>query len=192
MDRRTIIKQISIMTGAAFIGGEIFIQSGCKSDTSKLQLVSFFSKEQVSLLDEIGETILPQTDTPGAKSTQIGSFIDKIVKDCYSSEQQNILLSGIEEIKSGFENKYSISFFKGEASQREEFLNEVNTNMIQKNKNKKKDDPVHYFLMLKQLTILGYFTSETGASQALNYIAVPGKYDGSYPYKKGDKAWATQ
>ena len=64
--------------------------------------------------------------------------------------------------------------------------------MIQKNKNKKKDDPVHYFLMLKQLTILGYFTSETGASQALNYIAVPGKYDGSYPYKKGDKAWATQ
>jgi len=60
MDRRTIIKQISIMTGAAFIGGEIFIQSGCKSDESKLQPVSFFSKEQAALLDEIGETILPE------------------------------------------------------------------------------------------------------------------------------------
>lgn len=190
MDRRTIIKQISIMTGAAFIGGEIFIQSGCKSDTSKLQLVSFFSKEQVSLLDEIGETIL-QTDTPGAKSTQIGSFIDKIVKDCYSSEQQNILLSGIKRLNQVL--KINTQYlFQGRGKQREEFLNEVNTNMIQKNKNKKKDDPVHYFLMLKQLTILGYFTSETGASQALNYIAVPGKYDGSYPYKKGDKTWATQ
>lgn len=191
MDRRTIIKQISIMTGAAFIGGEIFIQSGCKSDASKLQPVSFFSKEQAALLDEIGETILPETDTPGAKSIQIGSFIDKIVRDCYSSEQQNILISGIEEIKSGFENKYSTPFIKGTASQRSEFLNEVNASMIQKKKDKKKDDPVHYFLMLKQLTILGYFTSETGASKTLNYIPVPGKYDGSYPYKKGDKAWAT-
>ncbi len=190
MDRRTIIKQISIMTGAAFIGGEIFIQSGCKSDTSH-QLASVFTKEQIDLLDEIGETILPQTDTPGAKSIHIGSFIDKIVKDCYSSEQQKILISGIEVIKTEFENKYSISFLKGKASQREEFLNEVNASMIQKINDKEKDDPEHYFLILKQLTILGYFTSETGATKALNYIAVPGKYDGSYPYKKGDKAWAT-
>jgi hypothetical protein len=45
--------------------------------------------------------------------------------------------------------------------------------------------------MIKQLTILGYFTSETGATKALRYEAVPGKYDGAYPYKKGDKAWAT-
>ena len=58
-------------------------------------------------------------------------------------------------------------------------------------KNKKKEDPAHYFTLMKQLTLLGYFTSEIGATQALRYVAVPGKYEGCIPYKKGDKAWAT-
>jgi hypothetical protein len=44
---------------------------------------------------------------------------------------------------------------------------------------------------MKQLTLLGYFTSEIGATQTLRYVAVPGKYEGCIPYKKGDKAWAT-
>jgi hypothetical protein len=43
---------------------------------------------------------------------------------------------------------------------------------------------------MKQLTLLGFFTSEPGATKALRHIAVPGKYDGALPYKKGDKAWA--
>lgn len=63
--------------------------------------------------------------------------------------------------------------------------------MVQYKKDKKKDAGDHYFMMIKQLTILGYFTSEIGATKALRYMAVPGKYDGSYPFKKGDKAWAT-
>ena len=58
-------------------------------------------------------------------------------------------------------------------------------------KSKKKDDPAHYFTMMKQLTLFGYFTSKEGATQALRYIAVPGKYEGCIDYKKGDKAWAT-
>jgi len=52
------------------------------------------------------------------------------------------------------------------------------------------DDP-HYFSMIKQLTLWGFFTSEPGATKALRYVAVPGKYEGCIPYKKGDKAWAT-
>ena len=45
--------------------------------------------------------------------------------------------------------------------------------------------------MIKQLTLWGYFSSEIGATQALRYVAIPGKYEGCIPYKKGDKAWAT-
>jgi len=54
----------------------------------------------------------------------------------------------------------------------------------------KKDAPNHYFRMIKELTLLGYFTSEVGCTQALRYLPVPGKYDGDYAYKPGDKAWA--
>jgi hypothetical protein len=45
--------------------------------------------------------------------------------------------------------------------------------------------------MMKELSVLGYFSSKEGATQALRYLPIPGKYDGSFPYKKGDKAWAT-
>ena len=45
--------------------------------------------------------------------------------------------------------------------------------------------------MMKELTLLGFFTSEIGATKALRYVAVPGKYVGCIPYNKGDKAWAT-
>ena len=190
MDRRTIIKQISLMTGAAFIGGEIFIQSGCTSKNSNHNSVSL-STDQLTLMDDIGEAIIPATDTPGSKSIGIGSFMQKMVTDCYSLEQQKIFVGGLEEIKVAFDKKFSIPFSQGSAIQKEEFLNEFNAKITQYNKNKKEGDPDHFFLMLKQLTILGYFSSETGATQALRYIAVPGKYDGSYPYTKGDKAWAS-
>ena len=57
-------------------------------------------------------------------------------------------------------------------------------------KGKKKEDPNHYFTMLKQLTLLGYFTSEIGSKQARRYIETPGRYEACVPYTKGEKAWA--
>jgi hypothetical protein len=57
-------------------------------------------------------------------------------------------------------------------------------------KTKKEKEPNHYFKMVKELTLLGYFTSEVGCTKALRYLPVPGKFIGDYPYKKGDKAWA--
>jgi Gluconate 2-dehydrogenase subunit 3 len=50
--------------------------------------------------------------------------------------------------------------------------------------------PKHYYTMMKQLTLIGFFTSKTGATETLRHVQVPGKYDGALPYKKGDKAWA--
>ena len=56
---------------------------------------------------------------------------------------------------------------------------------------KKPEESSHYFRMMKELTLWGFFTSEIGATQALRFVAVPGRYEGCIPYKKGDKAWAT-
>ncbi len=74
--------------------------------------------------------------------------------------------------------------------QRTAVLIEMDNEQKNYQKAKKKEDPNHYFRMMKELTMLGYFTSEVGATKALRYLPVPGKYDGDVPYKKGDKAWA--
>ena len=75
--------------------------------------------------------------------------------------------------------------------QRKALLTEIDKEANAYNKSKKPEDPAHYFSLMKQLTLLGYFSSEIGATQALRYVAVPGRYEGCIPYKKGDKAWAT-
>ncbi len=56
-------------------------------------------------------------------------------------------------------------------------------------KNKKKEDPTHYFRQFKEMTMLAYFTSEVGCTQARRYVETPGKYDACIPYTKGEKAF---
>ena len=74
--RRDLLKTIALLTGGAVVGGSLFMQ-GCKSNGSK---VINFSPAQISLLDEIGETIIPTTDSPGAKAAEIGKFMKTIVR----------------------------------------------------------------------------------------------------------------
>jgi hypothetical protein len=75
--------------------------------------------------------------------------------------------------------------------QRHDLLVELDKEQRDHTKDKKKEDADHYFRMMKELTLLGYFTSEIGATKALRYIESPGRYDACIPYKKGDKAWAS-
>ncbi|MEL7342639.1 MAG: gluconate 2-dehydrogenase subunit 3 family protein, partial [Bacteroidota bacterium] len=75
--------------------------------------------------------------------------------------------------------------------QMKELLTEIDAEAKAHAEEMEPGDKANYFSVMKQLTLWGYFTSEIGATQALRYIDVPGKYDGEYPYKKGDRAWAT-
>jgi hypothetical protein len=52
------------------------------------------------------------------------------------------------------------------------------------------DAPNHYFRMMKELTLLGYFTSEIGYTQAQRYVESPGRFDPCVPYQAGEPAWA--
>jgi hypothetical protein len=81
-------------------------------------------------------------------------------------------------------------FMKITPEQRKELLTELDKEQKDYAKSKKKEDEPHYFTQMKQLTLLGFFTSEPGATKALRYVAVPGRFDACVPYKKGDKAWA--
>ena len=78
-----------------------------------------------------------------------------------------------------------------DGTQKNELLVTLDKDQKDLMKTKKENDPKPYFRMMKELTLLGYFTSKEGATQALRYVAVPGHYEGCVPYKKGDKAWAT-
>ena len=113
------------------------------------------------------------------------------VKDCYEEKDQKIFMDGMKKLDEASQKKNGKSFMDSTPQQRHDLLVDLDKEQKEYQKAKKEEDPNHYFRMMKELTLTGYFTSEVGATKALRYVAVPGKYEGCIPYNKGDKAWAT-
>lgn len=209
MERRELLKMIALATGGTLIGGELFF-SGCKSSTSGTVT---FTPETIAFLDEVAETIIPATATPGAKAAMVGEFMKVYVTDCYKEPEQKIFLAGVDKLNEACNKMHGHDFMKAPADHRKALLAALDKEAkeVQDKRNKTEDEyvkserakgnhlpiqdydnpvPPHYFTLMKQLTLLGFFTSKTGATETLRHIQVPGKYDGALPYKKGDKAWA--
>lgn len=189
MNRRQALTAVSVIFGGMIVGGDVFL-SGCKSSAPKVAGLPF-DPTTIGLLDEIAETIIPTTATsPGAKAAALGTFMNTMVKDCYDEKNQKIFIDGINTIQQASDKKFSKTFEELTAAERKTLLTEIDKEQAAYTKSKKKEDGDHYFRLMKQLTIFGYFSSEVGATKALRYLPVPGKYIGDLPYKKGDKAWA--
>lgn len=170
---------------------------GCKPGSKAVsEPFTGFDTDQLTLVSEIAETILPATDTPGAKDAKVGEFIQLMLKDCYYPKDQNSFLDGLASLSGK-------GFMKASAAEREKLLTEAedaalkfNEEIAQKRKQAKEsqqsfDEPgVPFFSLMKELTLLGYFTSEAGATKALDYVGVPGRYEGCIDLKPGQKAWA--
>jgi len=186
MNRRDAIEYISLLLGGTIVGSTFFLD-GCKGNSDK---EAAFSTDDVAYLDEIADTILPPTKTPGAKAAKTGAFMTVMVNDCYEVTDQKIFHEGMKRLNDFSKKTYYKSFMESTPQQKHDLLIELDREQKDYMKNKKKEEPSHYFRMMKELTLLGYFTSEIGCTQARRYVAVPGRFEGCIPYKKGDRAWA--
>ncbi|WP_379654846.1 gluconate 2-dehydrogenase subunit 3 family protein [Pseudoxanthomonas sp. UC19_8] len=194
MQRRELLKMITAATGMAMIGlpSVVFGQAQLPVPPAN----NAFSKTQVALLDEIAETILPRTDTPGAKDAGVGVFMARFVTDCYDPQQQAVFRAGLADL----DKRAKGGFLALKPAQRAELLDKLAAEARAASPDPKKADdegadsaaiPPHYFTMIKQLVLFGFFTSEVGATKVLRYVPVPGRFDGDLPYEPGTPAWAT-
>jgi hypothetical protein len=187
MERREAVQYIALLLGGTLVGADAFL-TGCKTNTrSKKE----FTPEDVAYLDEIAETILPATATPGAKAAKVGAFIPVMIKDCYEEKDQDVFFKGMETINELADKEYNKEFMELTPAQRHDLLVKIDGEQKEYTKKKKPDDAPHYFRIMKELTLLGYFTSEVGSTKARRYEQVPGKFEGCVPYKKGEGAWTT-
>lgn len=181
MERREAIKWVASFFGGTLIGSEAFL-SGCTSNSETI----FFSADEMNLLDEIGETILPETSkSPGAKAAKIAEFMQKIVRDCYSAEEQAIFRSGLSKLDEKSDQDFGSTFRKLTTGKRIQILEFFEI----ESKEKSETVPPHFFTFMRQLTIWGYFTSEVGATQALRYDPIPGTFEGCLELEPDQPAW---
>jgi hypothetical protein len=177
LTRREVLTRLGVLLGGALIGGDTWLRGATLAGKS---LGNDFTTADLALLDEIGDTIIPATSTPGAKAARVGAFMAMMVTDCYDDAHHAAFKAGLEKLRTE-------GFATAPAADRTARLNALDAEQKLHYAAKSAGEPAHYFRLMKQLTILGYFTSQIGATQALGFEEAPGRFDGNASYKKGDR-----
>jgi len=213
--REAVLRVTALLGGIALTGGTALI-TGCRQE----KVGEPFTQDEIAYLDEIADTILPTTSTPGAKAAKTGAFMALMVKDTYELKDDHIFREGMRKLDDASKDKNGVGFMKASPQQRLALLQDLdreqfNLSEQRKAEAKRKSDeflserqqnmptpttttatqiteqpPKGYFRMMKELALLGYFTSEIGMTQAQRYNESPGRYDPCVDYKPGQPAWA--
>ena len=189
MNRREALKRVSWLVGGSVSAPlAAAVLNGCRTDpdTATNWSPQFLSTEQDALVTEVTELIIPATDTPGAKDVMVNRLIDHLLATCYPEEDQQRFVAGLTRLDADAEEAHDSSFLELTSDQQTAILTQTESRAAS-------EEGPAFFPMIKELTLLGYFTSEPGATQTLRYELVYGRYDGCVPLEEatGGKAWAT-
>lgn len=175
MRRREVIKNFVIMAGG------IALLPSCSGDGKKASILLKnlnTSAEQEALLAEIAETILPKTNSPGAKDMNLHLFTMKMVDDCHTAEEQKLFSSGLTKVDQMAEDKYGKSFTECSTAQRLELLTQI------ANDKATPKEAATFLKITKQRVIQGFTNSKFAMTDLKQYEMVPGRYNGYFPVEK--------
>jgi len=194
MDRREALKRTAwIMGGVVSAPAIMGVLKGCAAKPTIDWKPVFLTEEQGILVGQVAEIIIPKTDTPGAKDTGVPGFIDLMLKDVYKKEDQDHYLESLKAFDEEAKKEYGDPFIELDPEKQAAFVKKNHDAAVEAEKNIKPAPKRPFILMTKELTMLGFFTSEAGATQVLQYVAVPGAYKGCIPLSEAGngKTWAT-
>jgi gluconate 2-dehydrogenase gamma chain len=194
MDRREAIRRTALLMGGIVSAPAIVgVLNGCTAKPSIDWKPEFLNEDQAGLISEVAEIIIPKTNTPGAKDVGVPSFIDVMLKDVYTKEDQDHFLNGLKAFNEDANTTYGDLFNELDAEQQKEFVKKKHDEAIAAEKSENKPEKRPFILAMKELTMLGFFTSEVGATQVLQYDPVPGAYKGCIPLSEAGngRTWAT-
>jgi hypothetical protein len=175
MDRRSGIKTLLIISaGTAFLPS--CLQEKKKSSLS-LKNIKIDDKEE-ELLAELSETIIPKTDTPGAKDVSAYLFAIMMIDDCFPPGGQYKFQKGLTAFDELSKKKSGNSFTKCTPSERTALIQSI------ENKNEIPGDVAFFYNTMKRLTIQAFISSEYYLTKVQVYELVPGKFYGCVPVKK--------
>lgn len=204
---------LSMSTMAGVLGG---CRAGSTPGAYQFRTLSFDQHELVATLAEL---IIPETDTPGARAAGVPEFIDRMLTDwMYAAERQHFL-EELSRVDARARERFGRPFVQASSEQQVQLLQELEqearetgpqrvvidraTGQIVEGPDTSAEDMARgrpprtltvelrpFFRMMKELTVVGYYTSEVGATQELRLNLVPGRYDACVPYDQIGRAWA--
>lgn len=206
MNRRNVIKNVALMLGGAFSAPTLMAMNHWESPTKSYPSGATFSLTQTqrSIVAEIAELILPKTTapndvSPGAKDVGVPAFIEMMMKDCYLQPEQLSFMEGLEKME-------QVKFLELNDNERKGILKyleqetkaEMKARQMKQTKMGDNDDHedikkvakgLPFWRLIKELTLLGYFTSEEGIKASFEYVQIPGKVE-NIKLKPNQKSYA--
>ena len=191
MNRRKAVLSIFLGGGAvagAFGGYKLFRMRRAPD-------LSYLDHHQ-SMMADLAEVIIPRTDTPGAKDAGVGEFVIRLIKDASDRKTQNNFIDGLKDLESYTSDHYGKRF--------SDLRMEEQQAIVARSQQKGKPFPgvlgkvehkflgKSFFTTLKEATVIGYCTSQAGATQLLAYDYIPGGFVGCMPLMPNQKSWATK
>lgn len=191
MKRREYFKTVLILGGLGITSVSFFKWFELNKAVNVKQIA-----DKRAIIAELAETIIPATDTPGAKDVAVHDYIINVMINCNGVKEQNKFLSGINDLEEYSVDNYGRDFLKCNAKEKHDILqhfakNDKYTYPIL-NKINDKFFGQSFYLKLKSLTVEGYCLSKPGATQAFAYDYIPGSYEACIPLKPNQKSWATK
>ncbi|MFN8059508.1 MAG: gluconate 2-dehydrogenase subunit 3 family protein [Vicinamibacterales bacterium] len=206
--RREAIERVTLVLGGLSLIGELRLLAspvdGLALDQAMAGGVGSFTAADVALLDEIAETMLPETATPGARAAKTGAFMALMVTDAYTEPNRRVFRDGLTALDERCRAAHGAGFLQTSPAGRLALLDTLDREQRTATAERENaarsrapaaesvpdDEPSHYFRMMKELALLGYFTSEIGYTHAMRYIESPGRFDPCAPHAPGDRSWA--
>jgi hypothetical protein len=177
MDRREVLKVMAAAVGSSVsLPPSVFGRMAESLEPSQLRFFRPAQRKQVAML---AEAIIPKTDTPGAIEASVPEWIEVLVQDCFSKNDQQLIVDGLALLTRRCQEEHGASLGELAPEQQVEFLTQVH----------EKGELRSFVRTFRELTKFTFVNSEVGGTQALEYMLVPAKWDPAMPISPGQKAW---
>jgi hypothetical protein len=185
VNRRDALHGIGLLLGAAVTPRVArAVQAGFTAPVAG-QALRALTAMQAELVATLAEHIIPATDTPGARAARVDAFVDALLADIFTVEEQERFLAGLADVDARAQAATGTSFVECAPRQQVAILEE-----LEREGQTAGGGQATFFGQFKELTLVGYYTSEIGASQELKYVHVAGRYDGDVPYAQVGRAYS--
>lgn len=186
MNRRDTLKGIALFAAGCAVPSQVLAAFRSVAEGKAEWTPKLVPAKHAALLAEIVDTIIPKTDSPGAKEAMVHVFVDLYAADCWPKPQQQVFLSGLDEVEARSAKAHQRAFAEIAPAERLALLVALEQEAFAA-----QTAPEQSFVrMLKTATVLGYFSSKPGATEAAEYVRSPGPFEGCVDLKPGQKVMA--
>ncbi len=186
MQRREALRLLASAAALPLLSREAFSMFHALHEQLPEQAVlRALNPHQNATVTVISELIIPQTNTPGAKAARVNEFIDLILAEWYDEDEKSTFLKGLADIDVRAHDLFSKDFIECGEKQQVELLQALDDELAA-SRAERREHPLgrNFFFMIKQLTLVGYYTSQIGFEQELHEEIIPSRHAGCVPLEE--------